>query len=402
MLRRGRHLLYGNRTKIFQHYYLFCLFVCFSLALENKSVVLASTAIQLLDDRKSPIVAGKNVKILYETRFLTLLWTTTVFADINVIIIIILNVTDEDLLSRWLTRVCRFSVTAVGIQMKLEFFQRKFWTACRQVRSPLSLSVRVHTTHNNCVLFCLQCTALDGKCIISCDNDVSTITKLWLEVVFFLFRSPSLCVHLLTGHQLLPHWQQRIHSGLRGTFTGTGFMSAHLWAKEKELSVTFHSLKYFDKWRKKNNSAQHCPLVLSFRRGFSSERWRGQWWANYCRWAPSEGLLHRTGACESDQDVVVVVVVSDCNLRLFVSQDHTVWLPGSVQGVRWDQWQRTHFVRCKVSGAEFRFEFLVKKNLLFQKYINELSSSSIFFFFFFSRSLWWSGSSLNWSCKNSV
>nr|XP_043879040.1 voltage-dependent calcium channel subunit alpha-2/delta-3 isoform X2 [Solea senegalensis] len=65
----------------------------FSTALENKSVVLASTAIQLLDDRKSPIVA------------------------------------------------------AVGIQMKLEYFQRKFWTACR------------------------QCTALDGKCSISCDND---------------------------------------------------------------------------------------------------------------------------------------------------------------------------------------------------------------------------------------
>ncbi|TNM88860.1 hypothetical protein fugu_005114 [Takifugu bimaculatus] len=65
----------------------------FSTALENKSVVLASTAIQLLDDRKSPIVA------------------------------------------------------AVGIQMKLEFFQRKFWTACR------------------------QCTALDGKCSISCDSE---------------------------------------------------------------------------------------------------------------------------------------------------------------------------------------------------------------------------------------
>lgn len=31
-----------------------------SAALENKSVVLASTAIQLLDDRKSPIVAGKT------------------------------------------------------------------------------------------------------------------------------------------------------------------------------------------------------------------------------------------------------------------------------------------------------------------------------------------------------
>lgn len=31
-----------------------------SPALENKSVVLASTAIQLMDDRKSPIVAGKT------------------------------------------------------------------------------------------------------------------------------------------------------------------------------------------------------------------------------------------------------------------------------------------------------------------------------------------------------
>uniref|UniRef100_A0A8C1VTC9 Calcium channel, voltage dependent, alpha2/delta subunit 3 n=1 Tax=Cyprinus carpio TaxID=7962 RepID=A0A8C1VTC9_CYPCA len=65
----------------------------FSPGGENKSVVLASTAIQLLDDRKSPIVA------------------------------------------------------AVGIQMKLEFFQRKFWTASR------------------------QCNALDGKCTISCDNE---------------------------------------------------------------------------------------------------------------------------------------------------------------------------------------------------------------------------------------
>uniref|UniRef100_A0A3B3ZR24 VWFA domain-containing protein n=1 Tax=Periophthalmus magnuspinnatus TaxID=409849 RepID=A0A3B3ZR24_9GOBI len=60
---------------------------------ENKSVVLASTAIQLLDERKSPIAA------------------------------------------------------AVGIQMKLEFFQKKFWTASR------------------------QCAALDGKCSISCDDE---------------------------------------------------------------------------------------------------------------------------------------------------------------------------------------------------------------------------------------
>uniref|UniRef100_A0A8C5NA26 VWFA domain-containing protein n=1 Tax=Gouania willdenowi TaxID=441366 RepID=A0A8C5NA26_GOUWI len=67
----------------------------FGSGLENKSVVLASTAIQLLDERKSPIAA------------------------------------------------------AVGIQMKLEFFQRKFWTASR------------------------QCAAVDGKCSISCDDEVS-------------------------------------------------------------------------------------------------------------------------------------------------------------------------------------------------------------------------------------
>lgn len=29
--------------------------------------------------------------------------------------------------------MCLVLCSAVGIQMKLEFFQRKFWTACRQV-----------------------------------------------------------------------------------------------------------------------------------------------------------------------------------------------------------------------------------------------------------------------------
>uniref|UniRef100_A0A6Q2XMT1 VWFA domain-containing protein n=1 Tax=Esox lucius TaxID=8010 RepID=A0A6Q2XMT1_ESOLU len=53
----------------------------FNTGNDNKSVVLASTAIQLLDERESPIAA------------------------------------------------------AVGIQMKLEFFQRKFWTASRQVNT---------------------------------------------------------------------------------------------------------------------------------------------------------------------------------------------------------------------------------------------------------------------------
>ncbi|XP_055503491.1 voltage-dependent calcium channel subunit alpha-2/delta-3 isoform X1 [Leucoraja erinacea] len=62
---------------------------------ENKSsVVTASTSVQLVDNRKSPVVA------------------------------------------------------AVGIQMKLEFFQKKFWTASR------------------------QCASLDGKCSISCDDEI--------------------------------------------------------------------------------------------------------------------------------------------------------------------------------------------------------------------------------------
>ncbi|KAG9260668.1 voltage-dependent calcium channel subunit alpha-2/delta-3-like [Astyanax mexicanus] len=68
----------------------------FSSARENKSVVLASTAIQLLDERKSPIVA------------------------------------------------------AVGIQMKLDFFQRKFWTASRQV----STAKNTYLLRLNIISFC--------------------------------------------------------------------------------------------------------------------------------------------------------------------------------------------------------------------------------------------------------
>ncbi|XP_038668707.1 voltage-dependent calcium channel subunit alpha-2/delta-3 isoform X5 [Scyliorhinus canicula] len=67
----------------------------FSTGAANKSnVVTASTTVQLLDNRKSPVVA------------------------------------------------------AVGIQMKLEFFQKKFWTASR------------------------QCASLDGRCTISCDDEI--------------------------------------------------------------------------------------------------------------------------------------------------------------------------------------------------------------------------------------
>uniref|UniRef100_A0A8C0VU86 Voltage-dependent calcium channel subunit alpha-2/delta-3 n=1 Tax=Cyanistes caeruleus TaxID=156563 RepID=A0A8C0VU86_CYACU len=72
----------------------------FSTETANKSnVVTASTAIQLLDDRKSPVVA------------------------------------------------------AVGIQMKLEFFQRKFWTASRQVYFKLKFSLSLNLQQTiNCYL----------------------------------------------------------------------------------------------------------------------------------------------------------------------------------------------------------------------------------------------------------
>uniref|UniRef100_A0A4W4GGD2 VWFA domain-containing protein n=1 Tax=Electrophorus electricus TaxID=8005 RepID=A0A4W4GGD2_ELEEL len=69
----------------------------FSSAQENKSVVLASTAIQLLEDRRSSVVA------------------------------------------------------AIGIQMKLDFFQRKFWTASRQVKKTTSKSfdIKCYLIDNN-------------------------------------------------------------------------------------------------------------------------------------------------------------------------------------------------------------------------------------------------------------
>uniref|UniRef100_A0AAX7TX59 Calcium channel, voltage dependent, alpha2/delta subunit 3 n=1 Tax=Astatotilapia calliptera TaxID=8154 RepID=A0AAX7TX59_ASTCA len=75
----------------------------------------------LLDDRKSPIVAGNE----FEYSVISLVSSCTYVQ----------------------AHFCLVLLSAVGIQMKLEYFQKKFWTACR------------------------QCTALDGKCSISCDNE---------------------------------------------------------------------------------------------------------------------------------------------------------------------------------------------------------------------------------------
>uniref|UniRef100_A0A3P8ZQC9 VWFA domain-containing protein n=1 Tax=Esox lucius TaxID=8010 RepID=A0A3P8ZQC9_ESOLU len=88
---------------------------------ENKSVVLASTAIQLLDDRKSPIVAS------------------------------------------------------VGIQMKLDFFQRKFWTASRQI---------MFSMLSSCGLYCqdIQCYLIDNNAFILVTEDYSQTGLFFGEV----------------------------------------------------------------------------------------------------------------------------------------------------------------------------------------------------------------------------
>lgn len=70
-----------------------------------------------------------------------------------------------------------YFVSAVGIQMKLEFFQRKFWTACRQVTTYMLLLWNKQQQKKQdfwiiLLCCCVQCTALDGKCSISCDNEV--------------------------------------------------------------------------------------------------------------------------------------------------------------------------------------------------------------------------------------
>lgn len=56
-----------------------CVSVCVSVS-ENRSVVLASTAIQLLDERKSPIAAGRWLSLSHTLQlflFMPLMWTVS-------------------------------------------------------------------------------------------------------------------------------------------------------------------------------------------------------------------------------------------------------------------------------------------------------------------------------------
>lgn len=82
----------------------------------------------------------------------------------------------------------------------------------------------------------LQCAALDGKCSISCDNDVSvhiysfysftTVFAVYNSVfMFLLFFYPLSVPPLYVGYQLLPHRQQWIHYCGRGSVFGEGHLS---------------------------------------------------------------------------------------------------------------------------------------------------------------------------------
>lgn len=120
-----------------------------------------------------------------------------------------------------------FLCSAVGIQMKLEFFQRKFWTACRQVttKQPLASCDQswAWSVKSKPLMFRAQCTALDGKCTISCDNQVRKVTHLWFLTVFCCASANISPLALLTGYQLLSHRQQRLHSCHRGAVSGNVF-----------------------------------------------------------------------------------------------------------------------------------------------------------------------------------
>lgn len=147
-----------------------------------------------------------------------------------------------------------FLCSAVGIQMKLEFFQRKFWTACRQVtkKQPLASCDQnwVWSVKTKPLMFCAQCTALDGKCTISCDNQVRKVTHLWFLTVFCRASVNISHLALLTGYQLLSHRQQRLHSCHGGTVSGNVFtweslFQTHAWnVFSKILSLSLHTLLY--------------------------------------------------------------------------------------------------------------------------------------------------------------
>uniref|UniRef100_A0A8B9L643 Calcium voltage-gated channel auxiliary subunit alpha2delta 3 n=1 Tax=Astyanax mexicanus TaxID=7994 RepID=A0A8B9L643_ASTMX len=107
----------------------------FNTGSENKSVVLASTAIQLLDERKSPIAA------------------------------------------------------AVGIQMKLEFFQRKFWTASRQ-------DINCYLIDNNGFILVAEDSSLTGVFFGEAEGAVMSRLLAMVCLYFYLTISPFLSLYL--------------------------------------------------------------------------------------------------------------------------------------------------------------------------------------------------------------
>lgn len=117
--------------------------------------------------------------------------------------------------------------SAVGIQMKLEFFQRKFWTACRQVTNKLAPAWWKQNMKSPIVwepsYLCFVYSAP-----LWTGSAASVAITRWEKSQTLWFSHHAL-IHLhwqfdpftlLAGYQLLPHRQQRFHPRHRGAISG--------------------------------------------------------------------------------------------------------------------------------------------------------------------------------------
>lgn len=117
--------------------------------------------------------------------------------------------------------------SAVGIQMKLEFFQRKFWTACRQVTNKLAPAWWKQNMKSPIVWEpSYLCFAYSAPLWTGSAASVA-ITRWEKSQTLWFSRHALIHLHwqfdpftLLAGYQLLPHRQQRFHPRHRGAISG--------------------------------------------------------------------------------------------------------------------------------------------------------------------------------------
>ena len=120
---------------------------------------MASTAIQLLDDRKSPIVAGNNFQTLFHSINITMLILVFKYCAVSYVPNLLLSCRDPDE-ARVLSEEVLDCMQTGNARPTTVTKKRASW------RCEIKL-----------LLFFAQCTALDGKCSISCDNEVRTTTS---------------------------------------------------------------------------------------------------------------------------------------------------------------------------------------------------------------------------------